>query len=383
MIEIDKSHPANLADQLAAALRDAIRRGEYGPGQMLPSERDLCELVGLSRTTVRRAVETLVHERIVQRVPGAGTFVGQASTLASRPALGLIVPTLSNPYYGELSEGVERQATSRGYDLLVGQSNYQANSEAAYLQRHAENPLLKGVMVVPNLDALPVASYRFMAERGVPFVFLARWADEIDADGVAVDFQRAAREVTRYLIGLGHRRIAFIKGTPRQPVTNLMGYGEALREAGIPEDPDLIVVVDAIAEQAGLEGVRSLISRGVPFSAVFARNDVTAMGVLQGLAEAGLSVPRDVSVVGLDNIRASAHTQPPLTTVEHPVQEVARLACRLLLDRVEGRYAGSPRRVLLQPRFVYRSSCAAPPTQALQPSATEAPLLGVPVPLLR
>lgn len=381
MIEIDKSHPSNLSDQLAASLRDAIRRGEYGPGQMLPSERELCTMVGLSRTTVRRAVESLVRQGIVQRVPGAGTFVGQAPSASSRPALGLIVPTLSNPYYGELSEFVEKQATSRGYDLLVGQSNYQADSEASYLQRHTENPLLKGVMVVPNLDALPMPAYRFMIERGVPFIFLARWPDEVHADAIAMDFRHAAYDAVRYLIGLGHRRIAFVKGTPRQPVTNLMGYRAALQEAGIAEDPDLIVVRPEIAEQAGLEAVRWLVGHNISFTAVFARNDVTAIGVLQGLAEAGLNVPKDVSVVGLDNIRASAHTQPPLTTIEHPVAEVARIGFWLLLDRIEGGYTGTPRRLLLQPKLVHRASCAPPPDGAGGLHAVDRPLAGISVPL--
>jgi DNA-binding LacI/PurR family transcriptional regulator len=292
-------------------------------------------------------------------VPGAGTFVGQSQSTAIRRSIGLVVPTLSNPYFGELSEAVEKEASGRGYDLLMGQSNYIASTESSYLQRYAENPAVSGALVVPNLDSPPLAAYNYMHQRRFPFVFVARWNDSVDTDAVAVDGQRGSRDIVRYLISLGHRRIGYIQGGPRQPDIRLRGYEDALREAGIDLDPDLIVLQETIAEQAGLEGVRTLFERGARFTAIYARNDVTAMGVLQGLAEANLSVPADMSLVGFDNILSSAHVQPALTTVDHPVQEIARLAVSLLLDRVEGRYDGPPRRVSVQPKLVIRASCAA------------------------
>ncbi len=111
------------------------------------------------------------------------------------------------------------------------------------------------------------------------------------------------------------------------------------------------------AEEAGLSGVRWLLEHEVPFSAIFARNDLTASGVLRGLYEANLRIPDDVSVVGFDSTKLSAHFQPPLTTVDHTLQEIGRQAVHLLLDRIEGRYDGPVRRVTIEPRLVIRESC--------------------------
>lgn len=342
-------------------MREAIERGEYAAGQMIPSERELCDLTHLSRTTVRRGVQLLVEEGVLQRVPGAGTFVGHSMARGSCcGTVGLIVPTLTNPYFGELSDAVEQEAHARGFDLLVGQSEYVGSNESAYLQRYADNLSCKGMLVVPNVDRPQVGAYNYVAEHGKPVVFVARWTESVDADAVAVDGFRGSRDIVRYLISLGHRRIAYVQGGPRQPDVRLRGYQEALREAGIAEDPRLILLQETTSEQAGLEAIRSLLQSGATFTAVFARRDLDAMSVLQGLAEAGLRVPEDVSVAGFDNIQIAAHLQPPLTTVDHTVREIARLAVNFLLERVEGRYCGPPRRVSIQPRLVIRASCAAP-----------------------
>jgi DNA-binding LacI/PurR family transcriptional regulator len=216
------------------------------------------------------------------------------------------------------------------------------------------------VLVVPNVEELPIATYRYLDENKTPFVFVARSADEIDADAVAVDGTRGAKEIVRWLIGLGHTRIAYIEGKPYLPDLRLRGYKQALKQAGIEIDSNLILVQNSRAEEAGSEGIKLLLQREIPFTAVFARNDVTAMGVLRGLDEMGVRVPADVSVAGFDNIQSSALIQPPLTTVDHTVREIGRMAVSLLLDRIEGRYGGAPRQVTLRPRLVVRSSCAAP-----------------------
>lgn len=124
----------------------------------------------------------------------------------------------------------------------------------------------------------------------------------------------------------------------------------------------MIVAIDrppeTRADELGYCGLRELVDRGAAFSAIFARTDLTAVGVLRGLREAGLRVPEDVSLVGFDNTALAAHLQPPLTTVDHTVTEIGRLAVAFLLDRAEGRYTGPTRQVIIQPQLVLRESCA-------------------------
>lgn len=355
-------HAVHRTNQLATALRTAIAQGIYSDGQLIPSERELASSQGLSRTTVRRAIELLVNEGVLYRVPGAGTYVGRLHESASEHAtLGLILPSLANPYFGELATAIERESTRTGYQLLLGQSNLISRSEVPYLARYAENTAVKGVITISSGHEIPGESYEQLARLGKPFLFVVRHAETVMADSVATDHVGGARELMQYLIGLGHRRIAYIGEPDVRLSRHYQGYLEALQAAGLPADPQLQVAA-ALGdfEQGGEAGTRELLARGVPFTAIFAQIDIVAIGVLRALRAAGLRVPADVSLVGFDNIPSAAHLDPPLTSVDHTVSEIGRLAVLLLQDRISGRYDGPTRRVIIQPRLVLRASSAAP-----------------------
>lgn len=361
---MNQAKTVHRTNELVTILRAAVKQGVYAAGQLIPSERELCSREGLSRTTVRRAIQLLVDEGVLYRVPGSGTYVGHAAPLTIEPlqehaTIGLILPTLTNPYFGELVAAIERESTRAGYQLLLGQSDLTGHSVAPYLARYAENPAVKGVVVVSTWQDIPVASYEQLARVGKPFLFVVRHAETVGADSVATDHVGGARELMRYLIGLGHRRIAFIGSSLNHAARHYQGYLAGLREAELPEDPALQVQpgIENL-EELGETGIHILLERKVPFTAVFAQIDLIAMGVLRTLHSAGIRVPEDVSVVGFDNIPRAEHCQPPLTTVDHTVAEIGRLAVLLLQDRMNGRYDGPARRVIIQPRVVIRASCA-------------------------
>jgi DNA-binding LacI/PurR family transcriptional regulator len=343
---------------------------------MLPSERELCSSEGLSRTTVRRAIQQLVDERIVYRIPGSGTYVGQPPQQAGAAAprehatIGMILPSLANPYFGELATAIERECTGAGYQMLLGQSDLSGRSEVPYLARYVENAAVKGVITIASDRALPVASYQQLTEAGKPFVFVVRQAERLNADSVSTDHLGGSRDLTLQLIAQGHRRIAYVGQASAPTQRHLQGYREALREAGIPEDPALQSLANGDAlDVVGELGARALIERGVPFTAIFAQIDMVAIGVLRTLRAAGISVPADVSVVGFDNIPSAAHLDPPLTTVDHTIHEIGRLAVLLLQDRITGRYDGPARRVTIQPRIIVRASSGPPPAGSAMPGA--------------
>lgn len=359
-----------LAGRLADTLRHAIRRGDYLPGEPIPSERVLAEGQRVSRTTVRRAIEMLSAEGVLRTRAGAGTFVHDlAANRSPARTLGLLVPTLVNPYYAEFLNAVEQSAARRGFQILLGQSDYTDAKEGAYLKRYADDDAVAGVIVVPNIDPtideVAVGAYRHLESRAKPFVFAGRWPEEVAADGVAADYRRGARQLVAYLLGLGHRRVAYLEGQPHLPDAPLLaGYRDALSDAGLDASPDLIVLRDEPAELAGELGVAHLLERGVEVTAVFARNDLTASSVYRGLHRAGLRVPDDVSVVGFDSTKLSVHLQPTLTTVDTILQEVGRQALVMLCDRIEGVYDGPAKRLRIEPRLVVRGSSTAPGTAA-------------------
>jgi LacI family transcriptional regulator, galactose operon repressor len=354
---------------LVAMLRSAIEQGVYTSGRLIPSERELSSSEGLSRTTVRRAIQLLVDEGVLYRVPGSGTYVGRAAPLTTEPpqehaTIGLILPTLANPYFGELVTVIEREATRADYQLLLGQSDLTGRSMAPYLARYAENTAVKGVIAVSTGEDIPAASYEQVARAGKPFLFVVRHAETVGADSVATDHVGGARELMRYLIGLGHRRIAYIGSVRARTPRHYQGYIEGLREAGLPEDPGLHVRGEGDSlDQVGEVGARELLERRTSFTAIFAQVDQMAIGVLRALRAVGIRVPDDVSVVGFDNIPSAEHLQPPLTTVDHTVYEIGRLAVLLLQDRMTGRYDGPARRVIIQPRLIIRDSCGPCPIE--------------------
>lgn len=350
------------AVELSETLRKAILRGDLVPGDSLPSERQLCEDCGLSRMTVRRGIQTLIDEGLLYRVAGTGTFVGKRNDAPVQVAtLGLIVPSLANAFYAEFADVIAQEAYRCGMQLMLGRSEFNWVNEADLLRQYSENPGVKGILVAPTSGLVRNAeSYRQLRDRGIPYLYIVRKPEEIDGDSVMTDHVGGAAMVVRYLIELGHRQIAYVGALRSEPNRHLQGYRQALQEAGIPEDPELIFSIDAGAEEAGREGTRLLLESGKPFTAIFARIDNSAVGVLQTLRQFGKRVPEEVSLASFDNTEVGKHLQPPLTSVDHTVSELGRLAVMLLMDRIENRYSGPARRVVISPTLIVRESSAPP-----------------------
>jgi len=369
----------NKTSILVDSLLERIESGRYPAGQAVPSERQFVEEFGLSRTTVRRAIDDLVQRGRLERHPGRGTFVaetmgghGTMSGLGTnsglkmpagvqRQSVAVIIPTFANPYYGEMIDGIEKEARLSELRLAVGQSDYSAESESVQLIQSAEDPAVCGALVVPgSVDRASQGVQRFLRS-GKPLVYIGRWPNDVACDGVCIDYRVAARQAVAHLADLGHERIAYVEGLPRLPgFSPYDGYSDVMRDRRLPIDPRLVRRYDDPSEVAGRSAVEDLVRDHVRFTAVFARNDVTAMGVLQGLRLAGLRVPGDVSVISIANTLWSRSLDPPLTSVDSHPSSVGQIAIRLLNDRLQGRYGGPPIRAMLEPDLIVRSSTQAP-----------------------
>ena len=190
-----------------------------------------------------------------------------------------------------------------------------------------------------------------------PLVYIGRWPDGANCDGVRVDYRIAAQQAVDHLVGLGHRRIAYVEGLPHLPgFSPFDGYADVLQRRNIPLRDELVRTYRIPSEAAGRQAVQDLVARGAKFTAIFARNDVTAMGVMQGLREAGLRIPQDVSVVSIANSLWSRSMDPPLTSVNPHPDAVGQLALRMLQDRLGGSYTGPAIRTAVVPDLIVRAS---------------------------
>jgi len=303
------------------------------------------------RPETRRKVQAAV-ERLGYRpsVLARGLRTRRTSTL------GMLVPDITNPFFPPIIRGAEEAARARGYELVLCNTDDSPEREDASLrllrERQADGLLIAtSRMADATLDT--VRRERF------PFVLVNR-GSRVAADlAVEVDNERAARSVVDHLVALGHRRIAHIAG-PLSTTTGAeraAGFREALRAHGVTVADDLVVEADAYAEGAGYAAGKRVL-RARP-TAIFAANDLLLIGALRAAREAGLRVPADLSLVGVNDIPLAALIDPPLTTVRVPQREMGELAVGILIARLEGRDVPVPR-VRLETTLVVRGSTAAP-----------------------
>jgi LacI family transcriptional regulator len=219
--------------------------------------------------------------------------------------------------------------------------------------KQVDGALVDGLVLPPDRVA------RFVAD-GFPIVCLDRDVGSASVPLVQVDNRFGAVLATEHLLSLGHTRVAHVAGAPELGISEerVAGYREALAEAGIEPDPAL-VAVGSFTVEGGYEAAKSLLADGSP-TAIFAANDLSAIGVINAIVESGRRVPADVSVVGFDDLHLSAYTTPPLTTIHQPALEIAERATQLLLDLSNGRKVRRFRHVL-EPALVVRGSTAPPP----------------------
>jgi DNA-binding LacI/PurR family transcriptional regulator len=274
--------------------------------------------------------------------------------------LSLAVPDLTMPYFAELAAHLLRQAALHGCTLLVECTGGRPDAELEIALGRTD-PLVDGVILSPvALDDEAVAN----AAARIPLVLLGEGIHDLAAPHVMIDNTAAAREATEHLLRGGRHRIAAIGRQERARAftsgTRMAGYRQSLEAAGLPYDPALAPPVAGYHRSEGATAMRALLDLPVPPDAVFCFADALAEGALHTLRERGLSVPRDVAIVGFDDVEEGRYTAPPLTTIAPDKQELARLAVAALLGRIDGPrpVPGTPPTVVLaQHRLVVRESC--------------------------
>jgi LacI family transcriptional regulator len=249
-------------------------------------------------------------------------------------SIGVVTQAIDSPFYGEALAGIEKGLLRAKYSPLFVSGHWREGDERRCVD-HLLTRRVEGIILLTS--CLPDPELANLA-RSVPLVLTGR---SVDADRVYCldeDSTLGARLATDYLIGQGHRRIAFISGPADHPdaMQRLDGYRAALAAAKLPFNGRLVIAGDYM-ESGGYAAINTLLEARVEFTAVFAANDQTAYGAMLALYRRGLKVPQDVSMIGFDDLPSSAFTIPPLTTVHRSTDEIGEGAAEAIVDLVEGR----------------------------------------------
>ena len=336
---------------------------------MLPSENQLCEEYGVSVTTARRALLELVKEGVVRRRMGVGTMVAPRIRQLS---LGFVsIDNLGGAWRGisagmvELIGGIGELAWRRNASFSMSGVDEEGAEEC--LRSAAEARSVDGILLRTANDIRP-EQLDLLDAAGMPYVVIKRELPGRRLNCVVSDDLLGARLATAHLLELGHTRIGFVCAKPALTLTQdrLRGYREALAEAGVEPEADLVRLEPSFDEQAGRRAVRDLLDRADRPTAVFVASDTMAIGAYGAASGLGLRIPDDVALAGYDDIGPSALLQPPLTTVRTAYHDFGRLAAQLLLDLIEGRLE-PPQRVVIEPELIVRGSTGAAPADVRPP----------------
>jgi len=310
--------------------------------------KDVAKRAGVGIATVSRALHgsPQVSPETAARVRKAIDDLGyrpntNAQTLASGRSrlLGLVVSDITNPFFPELIKGFEDVALTHGYDVFVASTNYDPARTALCVQRMIERKIDGVAIMTSEVDPSLPDSF---AKRKVPLVFLDVGQVSCGISNVKVDYAHGIRQVVEHLLGLGHRRIAFISG-PLHLESVRERRDAFLNRLGAPrggQRTEPLVEEGNHKVDGGFEAMERVLKRAPGTTAVIASNDLTAIGALRAIRQRGLRVPEDISVVGFDDIQMAQYTEPPLTTVKLVRTEIARLACEALVHSIRTRGTG-------------------------------------------
>ena len=324
--------------------------------------KDVAERVGVSIQTVSAVINNKpgiteeTRERVLEAIQQLGYrpySVARSLRTGQTRTLALIVSDLSNPSFGTMASAAEDYAHRFGYSLTVHNTHDDVEREANYIQSVTQR-WVDGVLYVSAEDEL--SSQAALEKAGIPSVAIDRIPEHYDGPSVTLNNTKAGYVAARHLIDLGHRQIAHISGPLRLRVARerVAGFVQALEDLGL--SPTAREEGNWTCDSGYAVMKRILIRRTHP-TALFAANDRMAMGAIQAINEAGLRVPDDISVIGLDDIEVAAYQNPPLTTVRQSFVELATLAIQLLFALIEKEQPVETQ-LVIEPELIERQSTA-------------------------
>ncbi|MEV6110620.1 LacI family DNA-binding transcriptional regulator [Streptomyces sp. NPDC051940] len=327
--------------------------------------KDVARHAGVSVGTVSNVINRpdTVADATRERVQAVIDRLGYVRSESARQLragrsriMALLVLDMTNPFFVDMAAGAERAARDAGLGVMLCNSAQSPSEEAEYLSLFAEQRV-RGVLVTPA-DTTG-ATLRAFARHGIPYVFVDRIVASADACSVSVDDVKGGALAVRHLLQGGHRDIVYVSGPRNLPQVQDRRAGalQALAEGGLPAEALMHIEAERLDVAAGRDAGSRLLGMSPRPTAVFCANDLLALGVLQTLYAAGVSVPGDMALVGYDDIEFAAAAVVPLTSVRQPARQMGRAAAELLIhetgDEAEGH---EHRQIVMQPELVVRAS---------------------------
>lgn len=332
---------------------------------------DIAKRARVSLGTVSNVVNGTVavrepsRERVLEAIEALGYQRSQLARGLRRDytnMIGMIIPDITNPFFPALVRAAEDVAYAHGYRLVLCNSDNDPKKEASYLTE-IQSYLPAGLLLIPAADS-QMHEQPMRNGRQTPTVCIDRKPEGWKCDTIYAGNEKGAYAATLHLIDHGHRRIAFIGGPPHlaNARQRLHGFTRALKEANIPIPAERIQT-GLFDRPSGLEAGLRLLRPATRPTAIFAANDLMAMGAMLAARELGLRCPEDVSLIGFDNLEIVELLDPPLTTVRQPIYALGVTAAERLIERISGS-TGAPKEIVLDTELIRRSSVARVPAGA-------------------
>ncbi|MFT4416615.1 LacI family DNA-binding transcriptional regulator [Fredinandcohnia humi] len=319
---------------------------------------DVATHAGVSKATVSRVINKNpnVNEEIRQKVLHSIEELGYlpnafAKNLAKNTSnvFGLILPDITNPYFPILARGIEDASHRLGYSLFIANTDNNPDIEQEYIDKFISQQVAGIILISSSLDELKVKK---LSELSIPFVLCDRFIMDSPFDTVSIDNYKASYEVVKHLINKGHKDICHLSGPLNVQSANRrkQGYVDAIKE----NDLEPCILYGDFNFESGYQLMKTILEDKNP-SAVFAGNDLIALGAMNAIQEAGLTVPEDISVIGCDDILFAQMSRPKLSSISIPAYQIGVTAVDMMVDRIKG-VSTQPRNLVLEHKFIERES---------------------------
>jgi LacI family transcriptional regulator len=306
--------------------------------------KDIARELSISPSTVSRALKDHFEiseetKKAVRRVAEEMNYQPNSLALSLRYSksntLGVIVPEIVHFFFSTVISGIEDIAQSRGYNVIITQSNESVEREMMNLQTLFNNRV-DGILVSLSKESFDYSHFEVMIQKGLPIVFFDRVADTIETSKVTVDDFLGGYQATEHLIKQGYKRIGHLAGPTNLDITNerYSGFKNALVDSGRTVDENLVVFDCASNEGEAFSATHDLLKKH-NIDALFASNDLAAMGAIKAAQKYGKNVPQDFGVVGFSNWQFTALTNPSISTIEQPGFEMGQHAAELLIKQID------------------------------------------------
>ncbi len=323
--------------------------------------KDIAKRLDISYATVSRALNGRygVHPKTKEKILKMAQEMNYHPNAIARglvkkhtETIGLVIPDITNPFFPEVARGIEDRAEEKGYSVFLCNTNWEQDREARYLSLLREKRV-DGIILAPVSDKSPL-NWGF-DDRALPLVFVSEVRRGMGKSYVAIDNVHGGYIATRHLIQKGYRRIGFF-GAAEDELTSeerYQGYKKALKEAGRKECKKFVRFGD-YGTNTGSRLITAMIRKKDYPDAVFAVNDLFALSVMQGIQESGLNIPRDIAVIGFDDIPFASFPEIMLTTIAQPKYQMGRIAADLLLDQIHEKTGTEKKEIILETELIER-----------------------------